>query len=159
MGHPQPKTPIHCDNATTVGIANNSIKRQRSRSMEMRHFWVADKVAQNIFSFHWHPGQENMADYQSKHHTGVHHQAVRPWYLHTHDSPMVLPRALKPSTLKGCVGILPQGYARNVPLPRIPRNQSTSLKLLTPILGTGYQVPTYPNIRREDRSTIATTCR
>ena len=28
MGHPQPKTPVHCDNATTVGIANNSIKRQ-----------------------------------------------------------------------------------------------------------------------------------
>jgi hypothetical protein len=52
MGHPQPKTPIHCDNATTVGIANNSIKRQRSRSMEMRHFWVADKEAQNIFSYH-----------------------------------------------------------------------------------------------------------
>ncbi len=30
MGHPQPKTPVHCDNVTAVGIANNSIKRQRS---------------------------------------------------------------------------------------------------------------------------------
>ena len=30
MGHPQPKTPVHCDNATAVGIANNTIKRQRS---------------------------------------------------------------------------------------------------------------------------------
>ncbi len=26
MGHPQPKTPVHCDNATAVGIENNSIK-------------------------------------------------------------------------------------------------------------------------------------
>jgi hypothetical protein len=26
MGHPQPKTPVHCDHATAVGIANNSIK-------------------------------------------------------------------------------------------------------------------------------------
>ena len=26
MGHLQPKTPVHCDNATTVGIATNSIK-------------------------------------------------------------------------------------------------------------------------------------
>jgi hypothetical protein len=26
MGHSQPKTPVHCDNATAVGIANNSIK-------------------------------------------------------------------------------------------------------------------------------------
>ncbi len=76
MGHPQPKTPVHCDNATTVGNTNNSIKRQQSRSMEMRHFWVADKEAQNIFSFHWHPGQENLVDYQCKHDTGAHHQAV-----------------------------------------------------------------------------------
>jgi len=30
LGHPQPRTPVHCDNATTVGIANNTIKRQRS---------------------------------------------------------------------------------------------------------------------------------
>jgi hypothetical protein len=35
MGHPQPKTPVHCDNATAVGIANNSIKGQRSHSMEI----------------------------------------------------------------------------------------------------------------------------
>jgi hypothetical protein len=38
MGHPQPKTPVHCDNATAVGIANNTIRRQRSRAMEMRFF-------------------------------------------------------------------------------------------------------------------------
>ncbi len=28
LGHPQPKTPIHCNNATAVGIANNSVKKQ-----------------------------------------------------------------------------------------------------------------------------------
>jgi hypothetical protein len=28
LGHPQPKTPVHCDNATAVGIANNTIKQQ-----------------------------------------------------------------------------------------------------------------------------------
>jgi hypothetical protein len=27
IGHPQPKTPIHCDNATAIGIANNTVKR------------------------------------------------------------------------------------------------------------------------------------
>ena len=26
MGHPQPPTPIHCDNSTAVGIANNTVK-------------------------------------------------------------------------------------------------------------------------------------
>jgi hypothetical protein len=28
LGHPQPPTPIHINNTTTVGIVNNTIKRQ-----------------------------------------------------------------------------------------------------------------------------------
>ncbi len=28
LRHPQPRTPVHCDNAPTVGIANNTVKRQ-----------------------------------------------------------------------------------------------------------------------------------
>ncbi len=28
LGHKQPKIPVHCDNATAVGITNNTIKRQ-----------------------------------------------------------------------------------------------------------------------------------
>ncbi len=76
MGHLQPKTLVHCDNATAVGIANNTFKQQQSQSMEMRFFWVGDKVAQDMFTLRWHPGQENLADYQSKHHLGSHHIAV-----------------------------------------------------------------------------------
>ena len=44
MGHPQLPTPIHCDNATAVGIANNSVKKHRSRPMEMRYFYTVDQV-------------------------------------------------------------------------------------------------------------------
>ena len=126
LGHPQPKTPVHCDNATAVGIANNTVKRQRSRSMKMRFFWVGDKVAQEIYNISWHPGLEILADYQSKHHIGAHHVAIRPYYLHQENSPRILPRAPRRSTLKGCVGTLEDGYVRNVPLPRIPRIQSTT---------------------------------
>jgi hypothetical protein len=46
MGYPQPPTPINCNNSTAVGIANNTLKRQRSWAMEMRFFCVADAVAQ-----------------------------------------------------------------------------------------------------------------
>jgi hypothetical protein len=52
LGHTQPPTPIHCDNSTAAGIANNTIKRQRSRSMEMRYFWIADQVARKQFAVH-----------------------------------------------------------------------------------------------------------
>ncbi len=46
FGHPQPPTPIHIDNTTTVGTVNNMIKRQRSRAMEMRYFWLLDGETQ-----------------------------------------------------------------------------------------------------------------
>jgi hypothetical protein len=126
MGHPQPQTPVHCNKATVVGIANNTIKRQRLQSMDMRFFWVGDNVAQELYKLRWHPGQENLADFQSKHYVMSHHINVRPWYLHMENLPRFLPRAQKPSTLKGCVGTLNDGYVRNVPLPRAPRIQSTS---------------------------------
>ena len=132
LGYPQPKTPVHCDNATAVGIANNTIKRQCSRAMEMRYFWTSKKEAQDVYSFKWYPGLENLADYQSKHHPGAYHSAVRPYYLHEENSPLVLPRATRPSTLKGCVGTLKDGYVRSIPLPRVPPEQRASPELTAP---------------------------
>jgi hypothetical protein len=46
LSHPQPPTPKHIDNTTTVGIVNNTIKRQRSQAMEMRYFWLLDGKSQ-----------------------------------------------------------------------------------------------------------------
>ena len=94
--------------------------------MKMRFFWVGDKIAQEMYSLKWHPGQENLADYQSKHHNGAHHKAVRPWYLHLENPPRVLPRAQRSSALKGCVGTLKDKYVRKVPLPRAPQIQHAS---------------------------------
>ena len=119
LGHKQPPTPIHCDNMTAAGIANDTVKKHRSRSMEMRFFWVTDQVKQKIFDVQWHPGLENLGDYFTKHFIGKHHQQVRPWYLHMNNSPLYLPRAAAPSTLRGCVGTLPDGYTKAGPLPRL----------------------------------------
>jgi hypothetical protein len=93
MGHPQPPTPINCNNSTVVGIANNTVKWQHSQSMEMRIFWVADAVAQGKFDIKYFPGKENLADYQSKHHTGAHNVEVRPWYLQEPTSVQEVSRA------------------------------------------------------------------
>ena len=109
-----------------MGIASNTVKRQRSRLMEMRCFWIGDKVSQEMYDITWHTGMENLADYQSKHHIGSHHVAVRPYYLHQENSSRILPGATKHSTLKGCIGTQENGCARNVPLPKIPQIQSTS---------------------------------
>ena len=121
MGHPQPPTPIHCDNATAVGIANETVKKHRSRPMEMRYFYCCEQVKRRNFDVQWHPGLECLGDYPSKHHTTVHHQNVRPIYLHTKDSPLYLTRAPKPSDLRGCVGKTLTGYKNGRPLPVLPR--------------------------------------
>jgi hypothetical protein len=158
MGHKQPKTPVHCNNATAVSITNNTVKRQRLRSMEMRFFWISDKVVQYMYVLSWHPGQENLADYQSKHHAGAHHVAVCPWYLHMDNSPQELPRALAPSALKGCVGTLNDGYVRRVPLPQAPWIQSTdhvtcNVTVIRDAVDTCYlgqvpRIPTWHNLSR-----------
>jgi hypothetical protein len=150
LGHPQPKTPIHCGNATAVGNANNTVKHQCSRSMEMRYFWVCDKVAKDAYDVKWHPDQENLADYQSKHHPRAQHTAVRPWYLHEVNLPLVLLQASRPSTLKGCVETLPKGYVHNVPLPRVPIRQSAQshqVHMITDYYNTPYVVPMYDTPR------------
>ncbi len=110
LGHPQPKNLIHFKYDTAIGIANNTIKPQWLQAMEVRYFWVADKVAQDRYSLCWHPEQEKLADYQSKDHPRAHHSAVRPYSLYEENSPLVLSRATRPSTLKVCVGTLQEEY-------------------------------------------------
>jgi hypothetical protein len=120
MGHPQPPTPIHVDNTTAVGIVNNTIKRQRSRAMNMRYFWLLCHEAQQILKVRYHPGHENLADFPSKNHNGAQCQRARPFYLQTSQSPQYLPRAQRPSVRRGCVGKPGDPYVRRNPLPDIP---------------------------------------
>ena len=46
MGHPQPPTLVEVDNSTAVGFANKQINQQKSKSMDMRYYWIQDRVAQ-----------------------------------------------------------------------------------------------------------------
>jgi hypothetical protein len=91
LGHPQLPTPIHIDNTTTVGIVNNTIKRQQSQAMEMRYFWLIDSKVQKLFRFYYQPGQVNLGDYPSKHHSANIHQHVCPYNVHMNNSPTILP--------------------------------------------------------------------
>ena len=60
--------------------------------MEKNYFYVVDQVDNKQFIVEWYPGQENLADYLSKHHEAKHHKEVRKIYLHDKDSPRVLQR-------------------------------------------------------------------
>ena len=82
MGHPQPPTPDQVDNSTACGIANDTIKQRRSKAIDIRFYCVQDQVNQKQFHVYWKPGQQNLADYVTKHHTAQHHQDMRAKFLH-----------------------------------------------------------------------------
>ena len=124
LGHPQPATPIHCDNTTVIGIVNSTIKRQQSRAMEMRYFWLLDGEAPKMFKFHYHPGQENLADYHTKSFTGKDTQREKPFYIHDNPPPRYLVRTLMPSTRRGCVEKIGDPYIYRKTIPTLPRVQS-----------------------------------
>jgi hypothetical protein len=72
MGRPQPATPIQTDNSCAEGIINDTVKQRRSKAIDMRFYWVRDRVRQGQFRVHWKKGADNLADYFTKHHSPQH---------------------------------------------------------------------------------------
>jgi Reverse transcriptase (RNA-dependent DNA polymerase) len=84
LGHEQQQpTRITTDNSTADGFANQRTKLKRSKAMDMRFFWIQDRVQDGQFAVHWQQGEHNHADYFTKHHPTSHHIKMRPVYLHT----------------------------------------------------------------------------
>ena len=83
LGHPQPPTPIQTDNSTAAGIANDTVKQKRSKAIDMRFYWIRDRVRQGQFLVYWRKGSLNKADYFTKHHPASHHQDIRSAYLYS----------------------------------------------------------------------------
>ena len=116
-------TPIYVDNSAVHGIANNTIKRQQSRAMNMMYYWIVDQVTQQVFKVIWAPGIQNLADYFTKHHMAAHYQKVRPYYLSYHNSPHTLANAPAPRRLRGCVNTPNGKYTRGMtPLARLSQS-------------------------------------
>ena len=97
LGHKQPATPIWTDNSTAYGILNDKVNQNRSKSIDMRYYWLRDRIRQKQFSLKWAPGATNLADYYTKHHPAKHHKKVRPIYMAESNSP---------TEMQGCVDLL-----------------------------------------------------
>ena len=87
LGWPQGPTPIQTDNKCAEGIINETVKQKRSKAMDMRYYWVRDRVKQGQFRVHWKAGSENRGDYFTKHHPTTHHRTVRPIYIQPPSKP------------------------------------------------------------------------
>ena len=45
LNHPQPSTPIQVDNTTAVGFINKEIKQKRTKSIDIRFYWLQEREA------------------------------------------------------------------------------------------------------------------
>jgi hypothetical protein len=81
MGWLQPFTPIQMNNSATISITNLTIAPQKTKSMDLRLWWLRCQESQQQFRYYWDKGSHNWADYHTKHHPPIYHKANRP--IHT----------------------------------------------------------------------------
>jgi hypothetical protein len=81
LGHTQTPTPIKTDNSTAYGFIHNNIHQKKSKSWDMRYWWLREKQTQNQLKFFWEKGSSNFADYFTKHHPIKHHKIMRSKYV------------------------------------------------------------------------------
>ncbi|MHA7856378.1 hypothetical protein [Marinobacter shengliensis] len=87
LGHPQAPIPMVTDNKVASGIANDLVKQRRSKAMDMRFYWIRDRVRQGHYLIYWDKSDSNRADYFTKHHPPKHHRRVRFQFLHDPTTP------------------------------------------------------------------------
>jgi hypothetical protein len=95
LGHAQPVTPILCDNEFAIGLANDTIKQKKSKSIDMRFHWLRDRIRQGQFTITHLKGTLNLADFFTKTLSCAQHQEMMPRLVYT----PAVPRALSAS---GC---------------------------------------------------------
>ena len=100
MGHPQPPTPLKTDNSVAHGILTDTVKQRRSKAIDMRFYWLQDRIKQGQYNLYWAPGSTNLGDYFTKHHSPKHHQQVRHLYLHDPQANTCIPVYLWEGVLK-----------------------------------------------------------
>jgi hypothetical protein len=83
LGHRQPPTIIYCDNECAVGLANDTVKMKRSKSIDMRFHWIRDRIKQGHFVVTWIAGANNLADFFTKALPVHTHQSLMPKLVFT----------------------------------------------------------------------------
>ena len=138
LGHPQPPTPIKTDNSTSAAFVNHKMRQRRSKSWDMKLYWLKDKELEKEFRVFWAPGPVNKADPFTKNHPPTHLRQICSQYVVNllrrastcRQLLNYLPTRLN-TGLRGCADSL--AYQPRVPIPKIPRNSDSRNSHLSPI--------------------------
>ncbi len=66
LGYPQQATTIMIDNTVAEGLAADTVNAKRSKSMNVRFFWLRDRIKQGQFAVQHLAGRWNIADFFTK---------------------------------------------------------------------------------------------
>ena len=89
LGYPQSATPLITDNTTAKGIATDTVRLKRSKAIDMRYYWIRDRVRLGDYTVTWGPGEHNLADYYTKTHPPCHYRSCRPTHVYTPSPPSI----------------------------------------------------------------------
>jgi hypothetical protein len=78
MGHDQPVTPILSDNEFAIGLATDTIKQKKSKSIDMRFHWLRDRIRQKQFRMIHLSGKKILADFFTKSLPVATHREIMP---------------------------------------------------------------------------------
>ncbi len=79
MGHPQPATPLFCDNEVAIGIAADTVSQRMSKATDMGLHWIRDRVRQGHFRVLFIRGLHNVADFFTKPLPVARHRVLAPF--------------------------------------------------------------------------------
>ena len=122
MGHKQNPTSVVTDNTTAANILNDDCQQRRSKSIDMRFYWIRDRIKQDQFHISWAPAHTNLGDYPSKHHSPIHHKRMRPFFVHNDSSPDTIP-----IDMRGCVDSHVKTLRKNNIRNHITQDDATSV--------------------------------
>eukprot|EP00957_Ditylum_brightwellii_P159422 12135412-Ditylum_brightwellii.AAC.1 len=104
IGHPQGPTKNKTDSSTANSFVHASIRTKRSKTWDMRYHFLREKAVRKALDIYGDCGDNNDADYVTKHHFPTYHKQKRQYYVlkgfHATESQQA---CSNPTPRQGCV--------------------------------------------------------
>ena len=98
LGHPQGPTPLQFDNQCAKGILTDEIKQKYFKAMDMRFYWLRDRLQQKHLKNYWKLGAYNDGNYVTKNHLTKHYIMIRQKYVANNITNLTKPIRISPKT-------------------------------------------------------------
>ena len=112
MVNQQPPTLVATENTAANIIVNGKAKQKIYRAIDMRFYWVRDRIRQIYFHILWEMGKKNLADYVINHHPIWHNRTMRPRYVKATKKDMENSKNQRDGTWRRCTGTINTGGTR-----------------------------------------------